>query len=429
MDIAPKPLRIAIAGLGNVAQGVLELLRENGAIMAARAGRAIEVAVIASRRPRDVDLLGAEFTTDVLSLTRRNDVDVVVELIGGEGLALELVSQSLEAGRATVTANKAILAAHGDRLFDLAAQFRVPLGIEASVAGGIPVIGALTRATVSSDLHCVAGIINGTCNYILSAMSDHGESFASALGKAQALGYAEADPHFDVGGIDAAHKLTILAALAFGVSFDKGAVFTEGITGITVDDITYARELGYRIKLLGITRRSTAGIEARVHPTLVSQDVMLASVAGVMNAVEIRGNAVDSLLFCGPGAGGRATASSVLADIIAIARGESPSRYSKAIGSISRVPMNDVSTAAYLRIPVVDQPGVFARIATILSEHGISIEGAIQRERAIADRKVPIVVVTQPVPEETMNRALAALQALPAVVGEIRRIRVEHFDA
>lgn len=428
MENAPKPLRIGIAGLGNVAQGVLELLRENGAVMAARAGRPIEVAVIASRTRRDVDLLGAEFTTDVLSLTRRNDVDVVVELMGGDGLALELVSSSLAAGRATVTANKAILAGHGNRLFDLAEQCGAPLGIEASVAGGIPIISALTRATVSSDLHCVTGIINGTCNYILSAMSDQGESFESALSMAQALGYAEADPHFDVGGIDAAHKLTILTALAFGVPFDKEAVFTEGITDVTVDDITYARELGYRIKLLGIARRSVTGIEARVHPTLVPQDVLLASVAGVMNAVEVRGNAVDSLLFCGPGAGGRATASAVLADLIAIARGESPSRFSKATTPISRVPMDDVSTAAYLRIPVVDQPGVFARIATILSEHGISIEGAIQRERAIADRKVPIVVVTQPVPEETMNRAVAALQALSAVVGDIRRIRVEHFD-
>lgn len=428
MEIASKPLRIGIAGLGNVAQGVLELLRENGEVMAARAGRPIEVAVIASRSRRDVDMLGAEFTTDVLSLSRRNDVDVVVELMGGEGLALELVSSSLAAGRATVTANKAILAGHGNRLFGLAEQSRAPLGIEASVAGGIPIISALTRATVSSDLYCVTGIINGTCNYILSAMSDHGESFESALAKAQALGYAEADPHFDVGGIDAAHKLTILASLAFGVPFDKLAVFTEGITDVTVDDITYARELGYRIKLLGIARRSVTGIEARVHPTLVPQDVLLASVAGVMNAVEVRGNAVDSLLFCGPGAGGRATASAVLADLIAIARGESPSRFSRASTPIARVPMDDVSTAAYLRIPVVDQPGVFARIATILSEHGISIEGAIQRERAIADRKVPIVVVTQPVPEDTMNRAVAALQALPAVVGDIRRIRVEHFD-
>ncbi len=429
MEIAPKPLRIGIAGLGNVAQGALELLRENGAVIAARAGRPIEVTVIASRSRRDVDLLGAEFTTDVLSLTRRSDVDVVVELMGGEGLALELVSQSLAAGYATVTANKAILAGHGNRLFDLAQRSRVPLGIEASVAGGIPIISALTRATVSSDVHCVAGIINGTCNYILTAMSDHGESFESALAKAQALGYAEADPHFDVGGIDAAHKLTILASLAFGVPFDKEAVFTEGITDVTVDDITYARELGYRIKLLGIARRSASGIEARVHPTLVPQDVMLASVAGVMNAVEVRGNAVSSLLFCGPGAGGRATASAVLADLIAITRGESPSRFSKATTPLARVPMDQVSTAAYLRIPVVDQPGVFARIATILSEHGISIEGAIQRERAITDRKVPIVVVTAPVPEDTMNRAVAALQALSAVVGDIRRIRVEHFDA
>ncbi|MCP5181058.1 MAG: homoserine dehydrogenase [Pseudomonadales bacterium] len=423
-----RPLSIGVAGLGNVAQGVLALLRENGALIAARAGRPIAVAVVASRRAKDVDLLGADFTTDVGSLVKRNDVDVVVELMGGEDAALSLVESALDAGKPVVTANKAILAAHGDRLFELAARGEVAMGIEASVAGGIPVIAALTRSLVANDIDRVVGIINGTCNFILTGMSSRGERFDAALAQAQELGYAEADPHFDVGGVDAAHKLAILAALAFGVPFSRDAVYTEGITEVTPEDIAYARELGYCIKQLGIARRTPAGIETRVHPTLVPLDNMLASASGVMNAVELHGNATGSVLLHGPGAGGRATASAVLADLVSIARGERPVAYTPAATVPARVAMTDVVTAAYLRIPAIDQPGVFARIATILSEHGISIEGAIQRERAIADRKVPIVVLTQPVPEGEMNRALDALAALPAVVGPIRRIRVEHLD-
>ena len=294
MNKTSRPLRIAIAGLGNVAQGVLALLKQNKAVIAAGAGRDIEVVTVASRTPRDIDLLGATFTTDVLSLAQRKDLDVVVELMGGETTALQLVEECLVAGRATVTANKAILAAHGDRLFSLAGMNQVPFGIEASVAGGIPIIAALTRSLTANDLDGVTGIINGTCNFILSAMTDGGESFEAALARAQALGYAEADPHFDVGGIDAAHKLTILAALAFGIPFDREAVFTEGITEVSSEDITYARELGYRIKLLGIARRTPEGVETRVHPTLVPADVMLASVNGVMNAVDVRGNAAGN---------------------------------------------------------------------------------------------------------------------------------------
>jgi homoserine dehydrogenase len=419
-------MRIAIAGLGTVAGGLLALLRESAQNLAVRADCRLELIAVASRTRRDVDLGGAEFTHDVLSLAGRDDVDVIVELMGGEGLALELVERALTAGKSVVTANKAILATHGDRLFALAERHNVALGIEASVAGGIPIIAALTRSLVANSIDRVTGIINGTCNYILSAMSDQGAKFEDALARAQSLGYAEADPRFDVGGVDAAHKLAILTALAFGVPFNKAAVYAEGITAVTPDDITYARELGYCIKQLGISRRTAKGIEMRVHPALIPLDSMLASVSGVMNAVQINDQATGALLFYGPGAGGRATASSVLSDLVSFARGDSVIRRRQSGSAVPLLPIEAVESAAYLRIPVIDQPGVFARIATILSEHGISIEGAIQRERAIADHKVPIVVVTQPVPETAMNKAVAALQALPAVVGTVRRIRVEH---
>ncbi len=422
-------MRIGLAGLGTVAQGLLTLLKENREQIIAVCGQPIDVVAVASRTRREVDLAGADFSHDVLALAKRNDVDVLVELMGGEGIALEFVDAALNGGKPVITANKAILASHGDRLFELAATRGVMLGIEASVAGGIPIIAALTRSLAGNSVERVTGIINGTCNYILSAMSDRGERFEDALAKAQQLGYAEADPHFDVGSIDAAHKLAILAALAFGIPFDRAAVYAEGITDVTPDDITYAKELGYCIKQLGIARRTAAGVEMRVHPTLVPLGTMLSSVNGVMNAVQVNDNATGSLLFHGPGAGGRATASSVLADLLSLVRGDRPIRRLAAATTQRVLPIEAVESAAYLRIPVIDQPGVFARIATILSEHGISIEGAIQRERAIADRKVPIVVVTQPVREAVMIKAVAALQALPAVVDRVRRIRVEHAAA
>lgn len=423
-----QPLRIGIAGLGTVAQGVLQLLKDNGELIAARAGRPIQVSVVASRTARDVDLLGAEFSTDVLELVGRNDVDVVVELIGGEGIALELVEASLAAGRSVVTANKAILASAGQRLFAAAHANDTALGIEASVAGGIPIIGSLSSGLVANEIESIAGIINGTCNYILTAMANDGAAFEDALANAQALGYAEADPTFDVGGIDAAHKLTILSALAFGTPLDKEAVHIEGIEDITLQDIKDAEALGYTIKHLGIARRTDKGIEARVHPTLVPQDVLIANVNGVMNAVAVWGNATGNTLYYGPGAGGAATASAVLADVVAIARGQSHLEFDGVVRESRWVPIQDVVSAAYLRIPVVDEPGVFARIATILGDHGISIEGAIQRERAIQNRQVPISVVTQPVLEADMLDAVRALGELPVVVGPVRRLRVDHLD-
>ncbi|MFU8815719.1 MAG: homoserine dehydrogenase [Pseudomonadales bacterium] len=428
-----EPLRVGICGLGTVAQGVLTILAQNAERIARRAGRAVVVTRVASRRPRPEAELGqAVFSTDLRGLVSSPDVDVLVELIGGEDLALELQKQALSSGKPVVTANKAVVALHGDELFELAEQHQVPLCFEAAVAGGIPIITALTRGLAANDVHWLAGIINGTSNYILSAMSDEGADFDHALADAQRLGYAEADPTFDVEGIDAAHKLTILAALAFGIDFRFSEVYTEGISRITSEDVEYARQLGYRIKHLAIARKTQAGVEVRVHPTLIPQQRLLANVHGVMNAVVVHGHAAGDTLYYGAGAGAMPTASAVVADLIEIARGKAllPERGNG--DGVAVVPMIESESAYYLRVPSLDRPGVFARVATILSEHNISIESAVQRAEAIHAESqrawVPIIIVTQRVPERVMNDALAAVQALSEVVGDITRIRVEDLN-
>lgn len=428
-----RPLRIGICGLGTVAQGVLKLLEENGESIRARAGRPIEVVRVASRTAKpEVNLLGAEFTTELDSVTDDPGIDVVVELIGGETTALDLVRRTLERGGAVVTANKAILAANGDELFSLVRERHGLLAFEAAVAGGIPIIATMTRSLVGNDIQWLAGIINGTSNYILTAMAERGESFSDALADAQALGYAEADPTFDVEGIDAAHKLTVLGALAFRIGCRFDDVYTEGISEVTVEDIEYARQLGYRIKHLGIARRTEEGVQMRVHPTLIPDSQLLASVNGVMNAVLVNGNAAGDTLYYGAGAGSLPTASSVLADLIDIARGNRPDIPEMLDANEIRLQgIDEVVTGFYLRIPSRDKPGVFAKVATILSELDISIEAAIQKEQAIhtetSEAWVPIIILTQPVRESVMNKAMAAVQQLPDVVGEIRRIRVEHL--
>jgi homoserine dehydrogenase len=424
-----EPLRIGMLGLGTVAQGVLKVLSDNAAPIARRAGRPIVVTRVASRRLRpEADLGGAEFSTDLRGLAEDPSVDVVVELIGGEDLALELQQQALHAGKPVVTGNKAVIALHGNTLFELARRQGVPLCFEAAVAGGIPIINALTRGLAANDVTWLAGIINGTSNFILSAMTDRGVPFAEALAEAQRLGYAEADPTFDVEGIDAAHKLTILAALAFGMDFRFAEVYTEGISRISPEDIEYARQLGYRIKHLGIARKSAAGIEVRVHPTLIPQQQLLANVHGAMNAVVVHGNVAGDTLYYGAGAGALPTASAVVADLIDIARGTALLPDLGKVGDVRVAPIGDSESAYYLKIPSLDRPGVFARVATILSEHDISIESAVQRAEAIhAESRpwVPIIIVTHRVPERVMSHALAAVQALSEVVGEITRIRVE----
>ncbi|MGE0625439.1 MAG: homoserine dehydrogenase [Pseudomonadales bacterium] len=426
-----KPLRIGICGLGTVAQGVLHVLRENREAIQARAGRDIQVVRVASRTPKpDVDLLGAAFSTDLSSVAEDDSLDVVIELIGGETVALELVRDLLKKGRAVVTANKAILATHGDELIDLVRTHGGLLAFEAAVAGGIPIIDTLTRSLAANRIQWLAGIINGTCNYILTAMTRQGKSFDEALAEAQKLGYAEADPTFDVEGVDAAHKLTVLGALAFQIGYRFREVYTEGISGVSVEDIQYARELGYQVKHLGIARMMPSGVQMRVHPALVPDGELLASVEGVMNAVLVNGNAAGDTLYYGAGAGALPTASSVVADVIEFARGQRP--YLPALVSDNEVrvlPIEEVTSEFYLRIPSLDKPGVFARVATILSEHDISIEAAIQKEQAVhtetQEAWVPIIILTGPVLESVMNDAIAEVQELPTVVGDICRIRVE----
>jgi homoserine dehydrogenase len=416
-----------------VAQGVLKILTNSADDIAARAGRPIVVSQVASRRARsEVDLGDIGFSTDVRTIPEHPEVDVVVELIGGEDTALDLQKAALAAGKPVVTANKAVIALHGDDLFDLAQANGVPICFEAAVAGGIPIITAITRGLAANRVEWLAGIINGTSNYILTAMTEHGQPFEEALAEAQRLGYAEADPTFDIEGIDAAHKLTILAALAFGMDCRFSEVYTEGIGRISVEDVEYARRLGYRIKHLGLARRTDAGVEVRVHPTLIPEYRLLANVQGVMNAIVVHGDAAGDTLYYGAGAGELPTASAVVADLVEIARGKAllPKRQDGA--GLAVVPIIESESAYYLRIPALDRPGVFARVATILAENNISIESAEQRAQAIhADSEqawVPIVIVTQRVPERVMNEALATVQALSEVVGEITRIRVDDLD-
>ncbi|MEZ7818323.1 MAG: homoserine dehydrogenase [Pseudomonadales bacterium] len=428
-----KKLRIGIAGLGTVAQGVLHLIKNNGNLMSDRTGIELVVQRIASRSARpDVDLLGAAFSTDVHDLVADPEVDVVLELIGGEGLAKELIESALAANKPVVTANKAVVAAHGDQLL---AGGNVPLRFEAAVAGAIPIIQSLSQGLAANRINAIYGIINGTCNYMLTVMEEEGLAFNEVLAQAQALGYAEADPAFDIDGIDAAHKLTILAALGFATSYDFSALYIEGITQIAAEDIQYAKELGFKIKHLGIAAHTPAGLETRVHPALVPSSALLASVNGVMNAVQVMSDGAGETLFSGPGAGGAATASAVLADVLALgslvaahtsdALGQSQDKPAVDTGpAIRRVAMDDIPSACYLRIPTVDRPGVFAQVASALSAHSISIEAVIQKEQPSADASVSIVIMTNVVVESVLNAALSELSALDTVVGDITRIRV-----
>ena len=429
-------LRIGIAGLGTVAQGVLHLVRSNGSLMTSRTGVELVVQRIASRSAKPgVDLLGAVFSTNVHDLVADPEVDVILELIGGEGLAKDLIESALAAGKQVVTANKAVIAAHGDQLL---AGGNVPLRFEAAVAGAIPIIQSLQHGLAANRIDAIYGIINGTCNYMLTVMEEEGLGFEEVLAQAQALGYAEADPAFDIEGTDAAHKLTILAALGFGTSYDFSALYVEGITQIAAEDIQYAKELGFKIKHLGIAVHSDAGLETRVHPALVPESALLASVNGVMNAVQVVSDGAGETLFSGPGAGGAATASAVLADVLSLgsaiagqsgaaAQRQNQNQDKPKAGpapAISRVAMDDIASACYLRIPTVDRPGVFAQVASALSAHSISIEAVIQKEQPASDASVSIVIMTNRVVESVVNAALKELSALDTVVGEITRIRV-----
>ena len=427
------PLGIGVLGLGTVAQGVLQILQSNAELLATRAGRPLHTVGVASRRMRDeVDLGQIPFSTDLAALAIHPDVDVLVECIGGEHPALELVEAALAAGKHVVTANKALIALHGNRLCQLAAQRQVTVAYEAAVAGGIPILGGLVTGLAANQTQWLAGIINGTSNFILSAMTEQGQDFAAALAEAQALGYAEADPTFDVEGIDAAHKLAILVALAFDTHFHFDDIYVEGISAVSAEDIEYAERLGYRIKHLRIARRRADGIEARVHPALVPQDQILAQIDGVTNAVMVSGDAVGTTAFVGPGAGKLPTASAVVADLVALASGSLPVRQPLP-EAVSILGIEAARCGYYLRIPCLDEPGVFAKVATELSHCNISIESVIQREQAVqvdAGRPwVPVVLVTHAVTEGALLDAVARIRALPEVVADIRLIRIESLGS
>lgn len=426
-----RPLSLAVAGLGTVGAGVLKLLRDNGDVVAARAGRPIAVTAVSARdrtRDRGVPLSGLRWYDDPVALATDPDVDAVVELIGGaDGPALALTRAAIDAGKPVVTANKALLAVHGSELAARAEHAGVSLAFEAAVAGGIPVIKALREGLAGNRLTRVAGILNGTCNYILTTMRDRGREFAEVLAEAQKLGYAEADPSFDIEGIDAAHKLAILAALAFGRPVDFSAVFVEGIRRVSQLDIAFAGELGYRIKLLGIARRTDAGIEARVHPCMIPQSAPLARVDGVLNAVVADADFVGRVVLEGRGAGAGPTASAVVADLIDLARGRTTPVWGAANGALANTPSVSMAThtgAYYMRLMVLDRPGVIADVTAVLRDAGISLESMLQRGRSPGEA-VPVVLTTHETREEAMRMALDRIEALDTVLERPALIRIE----
>ena len=424
-------------GLGTVGGGTFNVLRRNADEISRRAGRAIRVVRAAAR---DYDPAGLEgidsvpVTDDAFEVVNDPQVDIVVELIGGYSPARELVLQALENGKHVVTANKALIALHGNEIFAKAREKGLTVAFEAAVAGGIPIIKALREGLAANHIEWIAGIINGTGNFILTEMRDKGRAFADVLAEAQALGYAEADPTFDVEGIDAAHKLTILASLAFGIPLQFDACYTEGISKIEPQDVAWAEELGYRIKHLGITRKTDAGIELRVHPTLIPERRLIANVDGVMNAVLVQGDAVGPTLYYGAGAGALPTASAVVADIIDVTRTLTTDPENRVphlafqpdeLSELPILSMDEVRTAYYLRLQVADRPGVLARLTGILGDAGISIEAIKQQEPAPGETQVPLVMLTHQVREGDMNQAIAAMEALDVVTAPVVRIRME----
>jgi homoserine dehydrogenase len=422
-------LRVGVAGLGTVGAGVLRLLAENAGIVAARAGRQVRVTAVSARdksRDRGVSLAGMTWFDDPVALAAA-DVDVVVELIGGsEGPAKALVAACIAAGKPVVTANKALLAVHGAALAAAAEAAGVYVGFEAAVAGGIPIIKALREGLAANRISRVAGILNGTCNYILTVMREERREFADVLADAQALGYAEADPSFDIDGVDAAHKLAILAALAFGGPVDFAAVHVEGIRRISALDIAFAEELGYRIKLLGIARETPGGVELRVHPAMVPKAALLAAVDGVFNAVLLEGDFVGPVFLQGRGAGAGPTASAVVADLIDFARGARVPMFGTAgaRGARHEVTIGEHAGAYFLRLMVVDQPGVLADVTAVLRDNGISLESMLQHGRKPGEA-VPIVLVTHETNEAAVARAMARIGALEAVLEPPAVIRIE----
>jgi homoserine dehydrogenase len=435
------PVKVGLLGIGTVGGGTINVLQRNAEEIARRAGRSIVISHAAARdldKPRICDTEGIQLTTDPTEIIENPEIDVVVELIGGDGFAKELVMRAIANHKHVVTANKALIAKYGNEIFAAAQKHGVMVAFEAAVAGGIPVIKAVREGLAGNVIEWLAGIINGTGNFILTEMRDEGRDFAEVLAEAQRLGYAEADPTFDVEGIDAAHKLTILASIAFGIPLQFDKVYTEGISHVTREDVAYAEELGYRIKHLGIARRTVRGdIELRVHPTLIPERRLIANVDGVMNAVVVKGDAVGPTLYYGAGAGAEPTASAVVADLVDVVRMLTTDPENRvphlafqpdAISELPVVPMDEVESAYYVRMQVVDRPGVLRDITRILSDLDISIEAIVQKEPPAGETLVSIILLTRVVPEQNMNRAIEQMEALDAVFGSIARIRMEHLE-
>ncbi len=438
-----KPIQVGLLGIGTVGSGTFNVLQRNQAEIRRRAGRGIEITMVADldvERARAVVGEGVQVVNDARAVIANPEIDIVIELIGGYGIAKALVMEAIAAGKHVVTANKALLAVHGTEIFEAAQAKGVMVAFEAAVAGGIPIIKALREGLSANRIEWVAGIINGTTNFILSEMRDKGLDFDVVLKEAQRLGYAEADPTFDIEGVDAAHKATLMSAIAFGVpvQFDKAHV--EGITKLGAADIRYAEQLGYRIKLLGITKRAEHGIELRVHPCLVPAKRLIANVEGAMNAVVVQGDAVGTTLYYGKGAGSEPTASAVIADLVDVTRLHTADPLNRvphlafqpgALSDLPVLPMSEVVTSYYLRLRVADEAGVLARVTGILADAGISIDAVLQREAdevgGEGSTQTDLIILTHDTREGTMNDALARMQALPTVLAPITRIRKEEL--
>ncbi len=434
-----KKVTVGLCGLGTVGSGVFNILLRNAQLIGARAGCDVNVIHVGARRNTHACALDAvRVSEDLFAVARDPAVDIVVELIGGTDVARELVLEAIRHGKHVVTANKALIAHHGEEIFTAAAAANVAVAYEAAVAGGIPIIKALRDGLVANRIEWVAGIINGTTNFILTEMRDKGRAFDDVLKEAQALGYAEADPTFDVEGIDAAHKLVILASIAFGMPLEIKRIYTEGVTTITQEDIRYAEELGYRIKHLGIARESAEGVELRVNPTLVPEDSLIAKVDGVKNAVMVMGDAVGPTVYSGAGAGSEPTASAVIADIVDIARAVShgnnlPVPYMGFVPSAIRertiLPIAQIHSGYYLRMRVADKPGVMSELTQILSRAGISIEAIIQKEPQRGETQVNIVLITNVIQESTANAVIGEIESKAFMVAPVVKLRVESLGS
>ena len=435
-----KPIQVGLLGIGTVGSGVFTVLARNQEEIKRRAGRGIRIHTVAdlnTQRAQELVKGQAEVVDDARKVIQNPEIDIVVELIGGYGIAKDLVLEAIAAGKHVVTANKALIAVHGNEIFKAAHAKGVMVAFEAAVAGGIPIIKALREGLSANRIEWIAGIINGTTNFILSEMRDKGLDFNTVLKEAQRLGYAEADPTFDIEGIDAAHKATIMSAIAFGVPMQFAQAHVEGITQLSAVDIKYAEQLGYRIKLLGITKKNPNGIELRVHPTLVPTKRLLANVEGAMNAVQVHGDAVGTTLYYGKGAGSEPTASAVIADLVDVTRLQTADPENRvphlafqpdAVQNIPILPMVEVTTSYYLRLAVADQAGVLAEITRILAAHGVSIDALLQKEAAEGESQTDLVILTHETKEKNMMAAITEMQALKTVLGEIIKIRLENLS-